>query len=657
MSKSPNHPRKGTPTPPVLPSTSLSGKRWIIVSVLLIVIGVWITYHDTLTHAFHFDDTHAIVNNEQIQDFSIFADPGYWINPNNRPLSYFTFAINYKAGGLDTKPYHLTNIAIHMVASLLLFFVLRSLFLFRRMQSNKLYPYAIPLSLVAAMIFALHPIQTQSVTYIVQRMASLAWMFALAGVLAYLHGRIQHTLEHNAKKAMVCYAITFIAYILGVYSKQSAASLPLILLAAEFLFVTNKDGKPYQRYVIAGVAGTILIAAGVILSGIIPAEKGALTPHAYFATQMMVVLKYIQLSILPLNLTLDYAFPKAQSLFELRVLIPLLIHSGFIAVAWLVRKKNPMVSFGIALFYSAMALTSTVFPIRDVIFEHRMYLSLAGFGLVASSLFFAAFQGLRKKGLYLIPAAYLLVLGWAAHERNKVWADTCTIWKDTLKKSPGNSRAWLAVGDCYKSTQDYEAAMMHYNRSLELDSTNATTLNNRGNLSLIQNNIDQAVKDYTTIIAISPESRSLALLNRGIAWMRNGEHIKAREDFSRIIREGNAETRVYFHRALTYVYLGDYLSAEKDLMVVLEKEPNHKDALFNLASGMMNTDRHAEAVNYYSQLLNFHPGHAASLHFRGVAYLTLGKRTEACADLKQAAALQYPPSAAVVQKYCNESQP
>ncbi|MFO7722268.1 MAG: tetratricopeptide repeat protein, partial [Bacteroidales bacterium] len=115
-----------------------------------------------------------------------------------------------------------------------------------------------------------------------------------------------------------------------------------------------------------------------------------------------------------------------------------------------------------------------------------------------------------------------------------------------------------------------------------------------------------------------------------------------------------AETIVYFHRAVTFVYLGDYKSAEKDLEIVLKEEPTNQDALFNMASVKMNTDQLGDAIQYFNTLLTYYPNHAASYHYRGVAYLNLGKRAEACSDLQKAADRKYPPSAEVLQKYCSQ---
>ncbi len=627
-------------------------KVWFGLAVFTIILSIWIGYHNTLNHSFHFDDTHAIVNNKQITELGDFRDLHYWMDINNRPLSYFSFALNYKTGKLEPKPYHMINILIHILSAILLFMVIYMVFTTTVMGRSRLKKYVIPLAALAAMIFALHPVQTQSVTYIIQRMESMAWMFSLASLLSYLHGRILHSQGKRLITFMPFYLLAFLTWIAALLSKQTAAALPLVCLAAEFFFITGKDGKPYKRYLVIATLLAAVLAVFVVATDLIPPEKGSLPKLAYLATQMKVIVKYMQISILPVHLTLDYAFVKSSSLLEPVVLISSLVHLVMIAIAFSLRKRNPLAGFGILLFYLPLAITSTVFPIRDVIFEHRIYLSLAGFGLILSSLFFS-FMVLRPKRIwYLIPAVYLLTLGIAAFERNKVWQDNCTLWKDTLEKEPGSSRAWLAVGDCYKQQNNFVQALKHYNQALLLDSTNATALNNRGNLKLTQNDLEGAIADYNTIIRISPEFRNLAYLNMGIAYTKKGEPLKAVQEYTKAINAGNAETRVYFHRALSYVYLGDYPHAESDLNVVLEKNPVDKDALFNMASVMMNTDRYGEAATYYTRLLSFAPDHLASMHYRGLAYYALGKRSEACSDWQKSAESNYQPSVDLLNKYC-----
>jgi protein O-mannosyl-transferase len=632
-----------------------SQNPWHSIAIVMLLLSTWLSYHDNLQHTFHFDDLHAIINNKSIQNMDQFKDAGYWANPNNRPLSYYTFALNYASGKLDTTPYHITNIIIHMVAGLFFYFLILKMFSARVMRSHALHRYRVFIAFLAAAVLVLHPVQTQSVTYIVQRMASMAWTFGLASILAYLHGRLVHTGDGGTlKRALPWYGLAALAYLAALLSKQSAAPLPLIMLAAEYIFISRKDGKPYMGYVIGSLSAMAAAVIVILALGVIPPEKGALDPLTYFATQMSVILKYLQLSLIPVNLTLDYNYPVTASWLNVRFIIPFLIHLSLFAIAFLVRKRQPLISMGIFLFYLPLALTSTIFPIRDVIFEQRMYLSVGGFALVMASLMFMLYARKPQRILLIIPVVWLGILGYATFERNKVWKDPCTIWEDTLEKSQGNSRAWNAVGDCYKQQENFDKAMEYYDKAMLLDSTNTTALNNRGNVKLLRNDYEGAIRDYSTIIAISPEASNLAFMNRGIAYMRLGQHLRAKEDFTRVIKSGTAEANAYFHRAVTLVYLGDYPSAEKDLEIVLKEEPNNQDALFNMASVKMNTDQLGDAIQYFSRIITYNPNHAASYHYRGVAYLNLGMRAEACSDLQQAANRQYPPSAAVLQKYCNQ---
>lgn len=626
---------------------------WVIAAVILLI--VWLLYADTHEHAFHFDDLHAIQKNETIRSYDAFNDVSFWANIHNRPLALFTFAVNYEQGELDPGPYHRTNILIHALSAILLFFLVRRLLRAPAMSGSPMARYHWQIPLLVALLFALHPLQVQSVTYIVQRMASMAWMFALAALLSFLHGRLIQVSGGGIRKAMIWYIIAVITFVAALMSKQSAAAILLVMLAAEYLFVVSPSGKPSRAFLAGGVAVMSVGAIVVIMSGWIPAEKGALPPVEYLATQMRVILKYLQLVFVPVNLTLDYGFSPSKSLFEPLVIIAALVHLVLFTIAFYLRKRNPFIAFGIFLFFLPLAVTSTIFPIRDVIFEHRLYLSVAGFALVVVSLVLTLLGHRRRMAGWLFLALWVGLMGYGTVERNKVWKDDCTLWEDTLEKSPSNSRAWLAVADCLKYRGDQAGALRHYDEALRLDPENATALNNRGNLKLTMNDLTGAIADYDAIIGSSPESRSLALLNRGMAFMKKGDHLRALGDFNRIVDEGGViENQVYFHRALTYVYLGDYDAAERDFLVVLNKEPSHQDAMFNLASALMNMDRIGEAASWYTTLLSYNPGHVAGRHFRGVAYLTLGKRAEACNDLRQAAAANYPPSAELVARYCSE---
>jgi protein O-mannosyl-transferase len=642
-------------------STPVQGKpsaqhRWLPwVLPMGILMVVWLLYADTHHHAFHFDDLHAIQKNETIRSYEAFRDVGFWANIHNRPLSLFTFAVNYRQGNLDPVPYHRTNILIHALSAILLFFLIRTLLHTEVMRGSLLARFHWQVPLFVSLLFALHPLQVQSVTYLVQRMASMAWMFSLAALLAFVQGRLMQMRGGPLIKVVPLYLTALLAFLAAMLSKQSAAAILLVMLAAEYLFVVSPSGKPSRRFLLGGIALLGTGAIAVILSGWIPAEKGALPPLEYLATQMRVILKYLQLLFVPIHLTLDYGFSASKSLFEPLVIISAMVHLVLFTIAFYLRKRNPFVAFGIFLFYLPLAVTSTIFPIRDVIFEHRLYLSVAGFALSLISLVMTLTPDRYRMVGWMFLTLWVGVMGYGTIERNMVWKDTCTLWEDTLEKSPTNSRAWLAVAGCLKQRGDFAGAIKHYDEALRLDPENPTALNNRGNLKLTQNDLEGAIADYDAIISFSPESRNLALINRGMAFMKKGDNLRALGDFNRIIEGGGVvEPQVFFHRALNYVYLGDYSSAEKDFLVVLEKDPSHQDALFNLASALMNMDRTGEAVKWYTTLLSYNPNHAASLHFRGVAYLALGKRAEACNDLRQAAAANYPPSAGLLNKYCTE---
>ncbi len=640
---------------PTTPSHSV--KRWPggnLIAVLLIAAACWGAYQHTRDYSFHFDDTHAIVHNQDIRDFSGFSDLSYWLNPNNRPLAYFTFALNYNED-LNPTPYHNTNILIHLFAAIVLFLLVKTLFRTPALQSSPYSKHSLYIALFTALIFALHPLQTQAVTYIVQRMTSLSALFCLTALWLYLVARTlpKNTIRRNAKSVGLFF-LAIAAWFAALLSKQEAASLPLLIVAAEFFFFIPL--RISRRNMVLALLTGLMVAAGILVAvlGLIPAEKGAPEPLLYFATQMKVVLKYIQLAILPVQQMADYGWKPASSPFEFPVILSSLIHVFLIAIAFALRKKNPLVSFGISLFYLPLAVTSTVFPIRDVIFEHRMYLSVAGFALIMAFFFAWMYQKHNRKLAIVLAVGYLCLLGYGTVNRNRVWKDSCTLWEDALQKAPGNTRAWLAVGDCLKQRGDRIGALEHYNRSLEIDSLNPTTLNNRGNLKLVNGDFDGAINDYNTILRTSPESRHLALLNRGIAYSRKQDYLRAANDFTAAIETGLAEPQTWFHRGIAYVYLGDYSAAISDLKEAVQKDPSNQDALFNLASAYMNTDQFNDAVIWYSKLLRINPDHLNALQYRGSAFLNTGRRDDACADWQRGATLQHEACMKLAQRYCTK---
>lgn len=370
-------------------------------SLLLIVAFGLLSYSNSFQGAFQFDDSLYIVENRSIQDMTnipqLFADA--------RGLVMLTFALNYAVGGLNVFGYHLVNTGLHIFNAILLYFILIQI-LARTRSANE--PWGERIAAFSALLFVVHPLHTQAVSYIMQRFEIMASTFYLLGLLCFiLAGR---TIVRW--KSILLFGSVFLFYLLGLKSKEIVVTLPAALLLYDFLFVSRKSVRlmlhQWQVHVPLGVVCVWFATKTIIIessqSTVETLAQVGQTPAAgfavqsinsleYFLTQTNVLTHYLSLIIAPLNQNLDYDFPIAHSLIATPVandgtilnfillppILAILFLGGLVAWAiWLARKDShaaQVVSFCLLMYFIVLAPTSSFVPIADVIYEHRAYLA------------------------------------------------------------------------------------------------------------------------------------------------------------------------------------------------------------------------------------------------------------------------------------------
>ncbi len=370
-------------------------RKFNLVAFAVIALMILIAYSNTFTASFHFDDNPAIVDNYAIKQLT-------WDNflsmfQGTRPVVNLSIFLNYQLSGLNVVGWHLFNIGLHVANSCFVYVLL--LWTLGLPSLSERYGFrAKRMALFGALLFALHPIQTESVTYIISRTELLAAFFYLATFLFFIKG---------ARTGKFAYSIGgFFTSLLAMGSKEWAVTLPAVLFLYDFLFLSEGRLKPvlsrWKAYVLVALpwAGVAYILTKMPLAGAgfgISGQKG-ITPWTYMLTSFNVLWTYIRLLLLPINQNLDYEYPLAKTLFEFPTLLSLVGHLCVVAVSlWLyVRKKWTVVPFGVAWFYITLSPTQSFVPILDVIFEHRVYLPSIGFFIVIVAVVEGFFEWLER---------------------------------------------------------------------------------------------------------------------------------------------------------------------------------------------------------------------------------------------------------------------
>lgn len=607
------------------------------VQVSLVALVCLLLYANTLHAPFYWDDA-MLVESPIIKSFHYFLHPSagrdfsWYGGFLSRFFGYFTFALNYRFGGLDTTGFHLVNVAIHLLASLLVYrlvrLTLRTPFFAEGANPAGIEARAGFIAFTAALLFAAHPIQTQAVTYIVQRFASLAAMLYLLSVTSYLKGRL---VWHGAVRRPVAAGLWFgaaaVAAALALKSKETAYTLPLALVLLELLLFTRQNRR--RALVLAFSAVPVAALAATRLSSGSLAELTANLDKAtrlqtsmgrldYLATQCKVIVTYLRLLVFPAGQRLDYDYPVYHSLFQPAVFVCALSLAGLLALAVACLRlsrdreddRTPLlrlVALGIFWFFLALAVESSLIPIVDVIFEHRVYLPSVGAFMAAAAAvsFFGRGEGVLP-GWPPLPvvaavAVFVLCLGWATHARNALWSDEVAFWQDNARKSPQKARVFVNLARAFERRGDPV----------------------------------QATEAYRAAVAIDPNQTD-PLLNFGLLLVQAGKLDEALAQFQAALRIDPGLVEAYNNIGKVYGMQRRYDDALKAFQAALELKPTLAEPHNNIGYVYAQQNRHGEALVEYDKCLALYPDYDKAFVNKGTALKALGRQAEAQAAFRRA---------------------
>jgi tetratricopeptide (TPR) repeat protein len=539
---------------------SLLSRRYGPAAALVIIaVTTLLIYSITFSYPFLFDDKRYILDNPWIRD------PGNLFDiTGTRYMAYLSFVLNYLAGGYNPLGYHLVNTAIHIINGTLVFWLVTLTFktpVMGRARVNQQIAGLIALS--SALIFVSHPVQTQAVTYITQRLASLATLFYLLSIVLFVKWRISHG-TFNTGLRTVIYVSSIFSAVLAMKTKEISFTLPFIIVLYEFAFFKGKTRKerifPLAPFLLTlaiipsdlflpelGLGGKTSGVAETIREKQIE-ELATLSPHDYLVTQSRVIVTYIRLLFLPVNQNVDYDYHLYNSLFNPEVFLSFvfLLFLFCFALFLFVRSRRTnngytlLASLGILWFFITLSVESSVIPIRDVIYEHRLY--LPGVGAVISFSAFV-FYGKERLGVKVSPLVFTCVLllftvvplSIAAYNRNFIWRDEITLWEDVVRKSPEKARGHYNLGTAYDKEGMTDKAMAEYKRAIRLNPGYADAHYNLGLAYHEQGRTDEAIEEYRKTIKFEPDYAK-AHNNLGVAYARLGLTEEAVREFGIALR-------------------------------------------------------------------------------------------------------------------------
>ena len=555
----------------------------IIFPIFLIITTGIICYSGTFDVPFIFDDLPSIVSNDSIKD--LYGLKAIWEYNRLRFVAFFSFAINYHIHGFNLFGYHLINLIIHIFAALTVYWLIILIFQTPELKKNPLALLGKPLALAVAMIFVTHPVETQAVTYIVQRMTSMASWFYLLSLVLYIRARIYY--DAGNPTHFFLYAGSITAALLAMFTKEISVTLPLCILVIEYFFFSPCFKKLYRKitYIwpmlltIPGVIATYMLSNremikndGLAAVAALATETDTISRVNYLLTQFNVISTYLKLLFFPSRQSIDYNYPIAKNLFDLNSFASFLLLLSIFVLSLLVFKKFRLISFGIVWFYLTLMVESSVIPIRDVIFEHRLYLPSIGIFLSATVFIFYLF-GNKRRILFIFFALIISLSSLATINRNIVWKKQVLIWHDAIAKKNITARTMNNLGVGFINLGRLDLAIHYYDMAAKKFPKHAKLYFNRGIAHHMIGNLKEAIEDYTGSIALYPKYHRTYFC-RGMAFIQLGQIEQALEDMNKAINIKD-DAIVYYNRSCIYLLKGSIENALNDTNRAIELDKDN----------------------------------------------------------------------------------
>jgi tetratricopeptide (TPR) repeat protein len=553
----------------------------------LTVFLVFLIYSSNLEGPFVFDDGKNIKSNSAIRltqlSWSGLVDAATKSPLPNRPLAYISFALNYYFHSYRTVGFHLTNSLIHMLTGVFLYLFIKITLGLPALQSR--FGNSRWLPFITVLIWLVHPLHTQSVTYIVQRMNSMAAMFYILSMLCY--ARVRLTQGPTVKWLLA--AVCLMSGIMALATKETAATLPCFLLIYEWFFFQDLSREWLKRHLpfLVGVL-ILLIVVSLIYMGGHPLAK-ILSAYEFrnftltqrVLTEFRVVILYLTLLIFPHpnRLNLDYDLPLSHSLIDpLSTLLALLAITGLLAWSVWLAKKDRLLSFCLLWYFGNLVIESSIIGL-EIVFEHRTYLPSMMIILMAAIL---ANRHLKSNFLkvVMICSITLVFAAWT-FERNTVWSNAVTLWSDVVKKSPQKVRPHNNLGNALKNQGKIEEAIVHFNKALQINPGYSKAHNNLGTALVSQGKTEEAIKHFGIALYINP-GYAAAHSNIGVALAGRNEFEKAIVHFRAALRLKPDNAKVHSNLGAALVRQGKLQEALEHLHIALRLKPDDVQTYKNL---------------------------------------------------------------------------
>lgn len=591
-----------------------------VASFLLLISLATVPYLNALKGSFVYDDSAMVLENPNVVGRTtlgqLLFDKGVmpFSGEIYRPIRDISYRIDFLIGKKEPFTYHFTNIILHAFATLAAYWFMTLLF----KDSN--------MPLLAAALFAVHPVHTESVAWVKGRDDILFTLFYFLSLAMYL-------LYEEGRKRGLLYLFSLFLFVLSLFSKEMAITLPIVIGLYQLIF---KRFRPYRLLPFFVIAAIYMGLRSYVLGQV--AQQGywggGFIPTVLTMTKGFA--QYVRLSFLPINQCADYfSFPISTGIDP--GVVYALLSLSFISVC-LFTVHDKAILWGGTFFFATLLPVSNLIPIKIVIAERFLYLPIFGFCIVFASVLSAVLNNDRSfRVVGGIVVCFFILL---AYQRNYVWSNEYSLWADTLKKAPGNPRAHYSIGSVLASKGMLEEAIGEYKKAVRLAPHNPDVFSGLGlayykkgmideatilfknalkndpdhrdaryNLALLyheQGKIDEAIREYIVLLKLRPDDFE-ALNNLGLAFFQKGFFEKSLVLYQKMLDIDSKSVAPYNNIGMVYAVMGKRVEAEEWFKKGLIIEPESAETYFNLGYFYQNMGRLEEAAEAYKKALGIRP--------------------------------------------------
>ncbi|MFH0896246.1 MAG: tetratricopeptide repeat protein [Bacteroidota bacterium] len=602
-----------------------------------------IVYANAFTNGFasNWDDNIYLIGNPYTQNLSqnFFYFFTHFQVGNYHPLSMISLAIDYQLFGQNSAGYHTVNILIHAANVVLLFYFVRLL-----LKNDTA-------SFVVALLFAVHPMHTESVAWIAERKDVLFFLFFIIGLIFYT----RYALGKINRKG---YFLALLFFILSVLSKSTAVVFPVILILTDYILK-----RPFNKIVwLEKVPFFLISLAAGIIAIYAQAGEAALNEQSVagftFIDRIFIssyaFLYYIVKTIVPFGLAAMHYYPTSE--------LPWYFYASFpVALALVVMiimqyKRRPVIFFGGLFFIVSLALTLQLIPVGfAIVAERYVYLAHAGLFIIVGWLI----SGLnnskvsKNSGTLIIALFACGIFSLITWQQNKTWANGFTIFDNVVNVYPDHGHAYMARANARYDNNDINGALEDFNKSLSVKYPHeyAITYCNRGNCYYQLKDIDRAMADYNKALQVD-STYFLAYTNRGAIYYSRGENDKAIAEFDHALRFNSQHLTSLSNKGLAYRAKKEYAKSVQCFTMALEVNPSDANVFENRGQAYFEDNKFQQALTDFETSYRLNPSNSNALSSAGVCKYRMGKSAEACNDWRTAESQGNQQAKQFLKDYC-----